>query len=145
MMKYLSLIVLFTLSGCSTLKNVSGEVPYDFLLGAAFTTRPTFLCDDTQGFFKPAINAKLTINHGFEKCINAKHIAVVPEGAAIELKKVVKHTGYGLFIVKRWYVIGEFVDGNNKYDFIYSLPWIQYQDGQYMPLESKDVPWKNDV
>jgi hypothetical protein len=145
-MRYLIFALILLLAGCSSFNDVTKEIPYDFLLGDATTSRAAFLCDDeTLGFFKPEIGSELVINHGFEKCVAVKHVISIPKGAHIKLKRIVKHTGYGLFVVKRWYVIGQYEDGRQKYDFVYLLPWIQDNEGIYMGLDKKEVPWTTGV
>ena len=144
-MRCLSLIFVLFMTGCSTIKNVTHDVPYDSFLGVAKTTVDTFLCDDELGFFKPEISAELVINHGFEYCVHANHIISIPRGAEIELKSIRQHTGYGLFIVKRWYWIGQYSNGEESYKLLYQLPWVQDNDGRYMDIDKISVPWANGI
>ena len=145
-MRYFYLIFLFFVISCSSKREVTKEVPYEFIFGHSITTVDTFLCDDmTLGFFKPEIVAELIVNHGFDECPVSEHIASIPKGSDIKLTRIIKHTGYGLFVVKRWFVIGEYSNGNITHDFVFQLPWIQDSEGNFMRLEKKTVPWQNGV
>ena len=144
-MKYLSVVLFLSLFGCSSFKDISNSrpLPLNLRLDSVMLKGSAFLCEDTLGFFKPEINAELSLNYGSEKCQGSQHLLSIPNNASVDLVKLVTHTGYGLFIVKRWYVIGRYTHNESQYDFVYLLPWIQDLNGQFIAYD--ELPWVTDL
>jgi hypothetical protein len=142
-MRILSLLLTFTLFGCSSIKDVSYETPQNIKLNTAVLDKPAFLCRDTLGFFEPEINIELVVNYGFDKCQASKHVLSVPSGSEIQLQRLVEHTGYGLFVIKRWFIVGTYNSDGSEYNFVYHLDWVQDTDGTLEVISQP--PWSNGI